>query len=84
MHKKAFKMNYHKCSICDLDEYELLDVHRIKEGEEYSFQNCICLCCNCHRKHHTGLIQIFSKNYSTSGFILNYQDELGVIQMKMI
>ena len=84
MHKKAFKMNYHKCSICGIDDYELLDVHRIREGEEYSIQNCICLCCNCHRKHHTKVIQIFSKNYSTGGFILNYQDEFGENQMKMI
>jgi len=77
-------MNYHKCVICDIDNYALLDVHRIEEGKEYSFVNCVCLCCNCHRKHHTGLIKIKSKHFSTNGYILNYVDELGVERLKLI
>lgn len=84
MNKIAFKMNYHKCAICDLDNYELLDVHRIAEGQEYSFSNCICLCCNCHRKHHSGMIKILSKKLSTGGYVLNFIDESGNDQLKLI
>lgn len=84
MHKKAFKLNYHRCAICDIAEYELLDVHRIKEGEEYSFQNCICLCCNCHRKHHSGLIKILNKRYSSNGYFLEYLDEEGKEMFKLL
>jgi len=84
MDKQSYKQHYHKCAICNIDEYNLLDVHRINEGKEYSLQNCICLCCNCHRKHHSGLIKITSKGYSTNGFILNYVDEQGEAQIKLI
>jgi hypothetical protein len=84
MHKQSFKQHYHKCAICDIDEYNLLDVHRINEGKEYSLQNCVCLCCNCHRKHHSGLIKIISKIFSTSGYVLNYVDEQGKDVIKLL
>jgi hypothetical protein len=84
VNKKAFKKFNNACALCGLSEYSLLDVHRIKEGEEYSIQNCVCLCCNCHRKHHSGLIKILSKHFSTSGWFLQILNENEEIEFKQI
>jgi len=73
VNKPAFKRKYRKCAICEQDRYELLDVHRIVEGQEYSEGNCVVLCANCHRRHHTGLIKIREKRHSSLGYVLIYE-----------
>jgi 5-methylcytosine-specific restriction endonuclease McrA len=70
VNKKIFKLAKRYCAICKEPNYNLLDVHRINEGKEYSPANCIALCCNCHRRHHSKEITIREKRYSTDGWIL--------------
>jgi hypothetical protein len=65
--KKAKKKGRGKCRFCPCDTYELLDLHRITEGNEggiYSDQNTVVVCANCHRKIHAGIIKI-DRQYST-------------------
>lgn len=69
-----------KCHFCGLQEYCVLDVHRIipgSEGGEYTDHNTVTCCSCCHRKIHEGLIKIDKKYYSTKGWILHYFDEKG-------
>lgn len=78
--KKAKKKNDGKCYFCQENDYDLLDVHRIKEGANggrYTEFNTITVCVACHRKVHAGKIQVFRKYYSTGGWILHYINEEG-------
>lgn len=75
MNKVHFKHVHRECAICGNNKYAVLDVHRIHEGKEYSNGNCLVLCSNCHRLHHSGNIKIISKNYSTAGWTLTYINE---------
>lgn len=84
MNKRNFKNRHKECAICGEPKYELLDVHRVVEGQEYSNGNCLTLCCRCHRSHHSGLIKIKDKRYSTIGTVLVYVDEKGQEITKLI
>lgn len=75
MDKKLFKKLAEKCAICEETESVLFDVHRIHEGKEYAVGNCIAICVRCHRLHHAGKIKIKSKNYSTAGQVLIYEQD---------
>lgn len=78
--KKSFKIRSGPCRICKEEIYEILDVHRILPGEKggkYEETNCVCICTKCHRKHHSGLIDIKGWFHSTAGRILLYIDEDG-------
>lgn len=69
-----------RCLFCGQEEYCTLDVHRIVPGEkggEYTENNTVTACGNCHRKIHDGKIRIDRKYYSTKGWILRYFDEEG-------
>ena len=70
VNKKLFKLKKRQCAICGESNYNLLDVHRIQEGKEYSESNCVALCCNCHRRHHSKEITVKEKRYSTDGWVL--------------
>jgi len=70
MNKRRFKLKKRLCAICGESNYNLLDVHRINEGKEYSDANCVALCCSCHRRHHTKETIIKEKRYSSGGYIL--------------
>lgn len=65
-----------KCIFCGLDDYALLDCHRIQPGEEggeYTESNTIVACANCHRRIHDGQIVVDRKYPSTSGsFVLHF------------
>lgn len=53
-----------------MDDYDLLQVHRILPGEEggpYTNINTISCCGNCHNKIHSGKIKVIEKKYCTSG-----------------
>lgn len=68
--KIATKKHQGKCNFCDVDDYQLLDVHRISPGAEggvYSAANSVVVCSNCHRKIHAGKIKIDRKYFSSSG-----------------
>jgi len=69
--KKAFKIRNKSCYLCREKTYEMLDVHRIKWGAEYSNNNCVCLCVSCHRKVHNKLIIILGWRNSTCGRLLH-------------
>lgn len=78
--KKLRKLSEGECRICGEDTYELLDVHRIKEGSDggkYSYDNVVCICTSCHRKHHSGLIKVFGWVNSTAGRLLHMENEKG-------
>lgn len=79
--KKAKKKHDGKCYFCEVDDYDLLDLHRIVPGSEdgkYTDFNTQTTCSNCHRKVHAGKIIIHGKHYSTSGrYVLHYTDEEG-------
>jgi len=74
--KKDFKTVAQKCHICGEDNYNLLDVHRINEGQAYSYANTACLCVRCHRLHHSKSIIIKKWYNSTMGRVLHWIDEL--------
>jgi len=75
--KKSFKRRAGKCHICDEPRYHLFDTHRISHGGEYSNVNCVCLCANCHRDHHCGIITIKGWCNSSCGKVLHYIDKKG-------
>jgi len=80
INKKIKKLIDKKCKFCSCDNYKVLDVHRIQEGSkggEYVELNTVCVCSNCHRKIHAGIIKVDRKYYSTKGWILHYFDENG-------
>jgi hypothetical protein len=77
--KKAKKRIVGKCVFCGETDYNLLQVHRIKPGEEggtYVPENTIVVCANDHLKIHSGQIIIIGK-YSTTAArdAIHYQIE---------
>ena len=76
VNKKAKKKRIGKCKFCPCDQYELLDLHRINEGDSgygYTDANTIVVCANCHRKIHAGLIKLDRQYPTMSGnLILHY------------
>lgn len=79
--KKTTKLMDQCCQVCGEDDYDLLDVHRIKQGSEggkYTKHNTVTLCCRCHRLTHTGKIKILGKFPSTLGRdVILYINEQG-------
>lgn len=79
--KQLFKKFDRCCYFCGESDYNLLDSHRIKEGNKggkYERHNCVTACALCHRKIHAGNIKIIGRHYSTTGkYILHYIDEEG-------
>lgn len=77
--KKLFKKVAGCCRICKEDLYEILDTHRIvpgAQGGEYTQQNSTCLCSNCHRKVHSGTIEIDRYYLCTNGqYVLRIIEE---------
>lgn len=75
INKKIIKKVARKCFFCGVDDYAVLDVHRIIPGEEggkYQQVNSLVTCANCHRKIHDGQIKIDRRYPSTSGWVLHY------------
>ena len=75
VNKKNLKKIAHKCFFCEVNDYALLDVHRIIPGEnggDYSEINSLVVCSNCHRRIHDGQIKIDRRYHSTSGWVLHY------------
>lgn len=75
MDKKLKKKSQGHCTICKESDYNLLDCHRINPGSKYTKWGTLTLCSNCHRKVHSGSIEIIGKYNSTKGPILIYKDE---------
>lgn len=75
-----------KCFFCGIADYDLLDSHRIFEGQDggkYNWDNVMTCCALCHRKCHAGIIKVLGKHPSTSGrWFVNYIDEEGNEQWK--
>jgi 5-methylcytosine-specific restriction endonuclease McrA len=66
--KQAKKLFDKECFFCGENDYNLLDAHRIIEGKDggtYHWWNMLTTCVKCHRKVHTGRIQILGKHPST-------------------
>ena len=83
--KKVKKLKNRKCLFCEIDKYELLNVHRLIPGEQdgrYTEYNTICCCCLCHTKIHVGLLKIIGKYSTGYDYVLNYIDEEGVERIK--
>jgi hypothetical protein len=71
--KELFKRSAGKCRFCPVNRYELLDVHRIIPGErdgQYTPDNVVVVCANCHRAIHRGAIQIDRWYMSSAGRVL--------------
>lgn len=74
INKKNKKRFDKKCTFCECEDYDVLDVHRINEGAEggkYTNHNSLTVCSNCHRKIHSGKIKTFRKYLSTGGEVLH-------------
>jgi len=68
INKKILKLSTGKCRICQIDECKTLEYHRIKpgcEGGEYTEDNVVICCANCHTLIHKGVI-IIDKYYLCS------------------
>lgn len=79
--KKKWKKRYKQCAICEEDNYNLLDTHRIIWGGEYVLSNVLIVCSNCHRKIHAEEIEIIQKTKSTKGELLIYiEDGIEIIK----
>lgn len=77
------KRIYKKCCICDNDDYNVLDCHRIIPGSQYNEWGTLVCCSNCHRKIHSNEIEIIGKYHSTAGITINYKEN-GVDKWKNI
>ena len=81
INKQVKKKHDGKCYFCSEADYDLLDVHRIREGAnggKYTEHNTITVCSNCHRKIHADKIQIHGRYLSTSGrYVLHCTNEDG-------
>lgn len=78
VHKKKIDK---KCKFCGIQDYCVLEVHRIipgSQGGEYVELNSVTCCGNCHSKIHDGKIKIDRKYFSTKGWVLHYFDENGI------
>lgn len=78
--KQCRKLFDGKCFFCGIDDYDLLDTHRIFEGSQggtYHWLNMLTTCTLCHRKCHTGKIKILGHHPSTGGWFVHYIDENG-------
>lgn len=74
INKKLYKKVNNTCRICGIEQYEVLDVHRIIPGEQggkYVKGNVVSICSNCHRNVHNGLIEIKGWIKSTGGDLLH-------------
>ncbi len=72
------KLSRKKCYFCEEENYDLLDAHRIIPGEQggkYNDHNILVLCSNCHRKTHSGSLQILGKFMSTRGWVIRYVED---------
>jgi hypothetical protein len=70
VNKVVLKKIAKKCYFCQIDDYALLDVHRIISGEDggkYTDMNSLVVCSNCHRRIHDGQIKIDRKYYTSAG-----------------
>jgi hypothetical protein len=70
VNKVILKKVAKRCYFCGIDDYALLDVHRIVAGEDggkYTEINSLVVCSNCHRRIHDGQIKIDRKYYTTAG-----------------
>lgn len=68
--KKVKKLQVGKCHFCEIDDYALLECHRIVPGEEggkYYDHNVVVCCCNCHTRIHDGQMTLDRWYQSTSG-----------------
>jgi hypothetical protein len=76
VNKKEKKLSDKQCYFCECNDYKLLDLHRIVEGQhggEYTENNTISVCAMCHRKIHVGIIKIDRKYFSSDGkYVLHY------------
>lgn len=76
INKVVFKKSSKKCYFCGIDDYAVLETHRIHPGEhggKYTEFNSICACSNCHSRIHDGQIKIDRKYFTTNGkWVLHY------------
>lgn len=76
--KKYYKIARGRCVLCGESNQNVLDIHRIHEGNKggtYDYENTICLCANDHRKVHAGEIKIIRK-YKT----LSHREYIEVVE----
>jgi len=73
INKKQEKDSKKKCQICQYDKRAALQVHRITPGEkggEYTENNSVVCCSNCHNRIHHGDLKIIGWFQSTAGRVL--------------
>lgn len=76
--KKGFKASIGRCMVCNEPDTDLLDVHRIKpgvSGGKYNRMNVSSLCVLCHRKVHTGKLEIDRYYMTTAGYKLRIVED---------
>lgn len=70
MNKQHKKLSDKHCLFCHLEDYDLLDVHRILPGSKggvYNEHNTITVCSHCHRKIHADRIITYRKYFTSAG-----------------
>ena len=80
VNKKIDKLVKKKCTLCDVQDVELLEYHRIKYGKDggtYNYNNTFLVCSNCHTKIHKDKIFIDGWYESTNGRVVFVKLENG-------
>jgi hypothetical protein len=78
--KMAYKLSHKKCFFCGIEDYPVLDSHRLVPGEKdgtYIPSNTLVNCSNCHRRIHAGEIVIDPRKYTYTGggFVIHFFTE---------
>ena len=76
--KKIFKASIGRCMVCNEPDTDLLDVHRLipgSKGGRYNRMNSSCICALCHRKVHTGKLEIDRYYMTTQGYKLRIVED---------
>jgi hypothetical protein len=66
LNKIAVKHLEGRCRLCGVDDYAVLDCHRLQPGSKYVEEIVAVLCSNCHRRTHAGEVRLDTRTFLRS------------------
>ena len=76
--KQKWKRLDGRCLFCGEKDLNLCDTHRLtpgSEGGKYRSHNVVTACAMCHRKIHSGRIEVKGKFFSSKGWIIIFYED---------